>query len=157
MEQPIRIPITQNWRKDADQYAKAAGYPSMRTGKLAEYAVAWYFRKHHVPVREDQTPKNEPDYFDINLGNTLVDVKSCLAPAKELRITKSLFDRGRRFAFYIGVQVARDRKQAKLFGFCKKVDVPRAKTKWVGNRKVYAIPFSQLEPIQKLVNAFQKE
>jgi hypothetical protein len=84
-------------------------------------------------------------------------VKSCLAPKKELRVTKSLFDRGRRFAFYIGVQISRDRKVARIFGFCSKKDVERAPVKKVGKRVCYVVPFGKLEPIEKLVRAFRKE
>lgn len=153
---PVVVPLLEPWRKRADAYAEKARFPSMKTGKLAEYAVIDYFRKNSVFVREDQTPVNRPDYFDINFGSALADVKSCLEPAKELRVTKSLFDTGRRFAFYIGVQMSRDRQTAKIFGYCTKDDVSKAKFKKIGTRVAYVIPFSKLEPIEKLVNAFRK-
>jgi len=154
---PIEVNILPEWKEKADEYAKETGYSSMRTGKLAEYAVISYLRKEKVPLKEDQTAKNRPDYFDINLGSTLVDVKSCLEPAKELRVTKEYFDRGRRFAFYIGVQITRDREKARIFGFCSKDVVSKAKSKRVGNRMVYLVPFSKLEPIEKLAKAFRKK
>ena len=151
------VDVQPEWREKADRYAREVGYPSMRTGKLAEYAVIWFFRKNGVQVREDQTPTTQPDYLDINLGNTLVDVKSCLEPAQEVRVTKKYFDMGRRFAFYIGVQVSKDRKKARIFGFCSLEDVKKARSRHVGNRVVYSIPFSQLQPIQKLVSSFRKD
>lgn len=151
----VTIPIREAWRKQADAYAKATGMRSMRTGKLAEYAVVHYLRSEGVTLREDQTPTNRADHFDINLGNTLVDVKSCLAPATELRVTKTQFDRGKRFAFYIGVQMARNRETATIYGFCDAEMVKTAKTKKQGSRDVYVVPFSQLRPIQDLVQAFR--
>ena len=153
----IEVKVLPEWKEKADQYAREAGMPSMRTGKLAEYAVVAFFRGEGIPVREDMTPSNTPDFFDINLGNTLVDVKSCLEPAQELRVTKLYFDKGRRFAFYIGAQVSRERERVIIFGFCSKEDVQKAKFRRIGRRVAYYIPFSQLRPIEALVQAFRKE
>jgi len=154
---PVLVPLKEEWKEKADQYAQEAGYPSMRTGKLAEYAVIWYLRSKHVPLKEDHTPPTRADYFDLNLGSTLVDVKSCLAPAQELRVTRKWFDKGRRFAFYIGVQMTKNRKQARIFGFCSREAVARATVKQRGKREVYIVPFSMLEPIEKLVSAFTNQ
>jgi len=157
MSKPVEVKILPEWGEMAREYAKATGHESMKTGKLAEYAVVHYLRSRNVPLREDQTPKDRPDYFDINLGSTLVDVKSCLAPAKELRVTKSNFDRGRRFQFYIGVQITRSRKKARIYGFCSKEEVGKAGTRRVGRRECYVVPFSGLEPIEKIVSSFAKK
>lgn len=154
---PIFIAILPEWKKKADDYALAARMPSMKTGKIAEYAVVHYFRTNGVFVREDETPKNQPDYFDVNFGNALADVKSCLPPAQELRITKYQYDRGRRFDFYIGVQVDAARTMALIFGYCKKDEVKKARSRWIGQRKVYIIPFSKLHPIGQLLKAFKRE
>ncbi len=154
---PVNVHINPEWRERARRCAKESGFPSMRTGKLAEFAVIHYLRKQGVPLREDQTPGNRPDYFDINLGSTLVDVKSCLEPAEELRVTKDHFDRGRRFAFYIGVQISRDLEEARIFGFCSKDAVGEAGHRKVGKRECYVLPFLKLEPIQKLALAFRKD
>ena len=151
------VTILPEWRKKAEEYAKAAGMPSMKTGKLAEYVVINYFRSKGVPVKEDQTHPTQPDFFDLNLGNTLVDVKSCLAPASELRVTKAQFDRGKRFHFYIGVQISRDREKARLFGFCTSKEIKSASTRKVGHRDCYILPFSKLRPIETLANSFSKE
>lgn len=157
MDSPIEVPVEKEWREKAADYAKKAGFPSMRTGKLAEYVVLSYLRKEGLFPREDLTHPTQPDYFDLNLGNATIDVKSCLAPAKELRITKHLFDRGRRFQYYIGVQITKDIKTAKIYGFCPLKAVKSAKTRKVGSRECYVIPFSKLESITKLVNAFRKD
>lgn len=155
MTSPVEVAILQEWRERADRYAQATGFPSMRTGKLAEYAVIDFFRRAGVVVREDQTPTNRPDHFDLNIKGTLVDVKSCLAPSKELRVTKHNFDRGRRFSFYIGIQVSRNRKKARIFGFCTKEEVKNAPSRRIGSREAYFVPFSSLQPIEKLVSAFR--
>lgn len=155
--QPVEVPIRAEWRVQADEYARTAGFPTMRTGKLAEYAVIFYLRSQGVQVREDRTPMTQPDYFDLNLGSTLVDVKSCLAPSKELRVPRSHFDRGRRFAFYIGVQVSRSREVARIFGYCTKEDIRSAKARWVNHRAVYTLPFSRLRPISSLVSAYRRD
>ena len=129
----------------------------MRTGKLAEYAVISYLRSQGVHLREDRTPMTQPDYFDLNLGSALVDVKSCLAPAKELRVPRSHFDRGRRFAFYIGVQISRDRSIARIWGYCTKADLGSARARWINHRAVYTLPFSKLRPIGSLVAAYRRD
>lgn len=153
----IEIVTKKDWIRRAREYSEVAKMPSMKSGKLAEYAVIDYFKSQGIPLKEDQTPKDRPDYFDINLGSTLVDVKSCLEPAKELRITKNLFDKGRRFAFYIGVQITRDYSLARIYGFCTKDDVTKARVRLVGKRECYVIKFHKLRPIELIVESFSKK
>jgi hypothetical protein len=157
MAVPITVKITDQQLDAASQYEQGSGLQGMRYGKLGEYCVIDYLRRQNISLREDTTPMDRPDYYDINSFHSLIDVKTATKPSvKAIHITKSTFDRGRRFEFYIGVQLDMKHGKAYIYGYATKKDIEHAKFRKAGMRYAYYILLKDMRPIQELVAYLKK-
>lgn len=157
MAVPITVKITDQQLAAASRYEQGSGLQGMRYGKLGEYCVIDFLRQQNISLQEDTTPMDRPDYYDIHSFHSLIDVKTATRPSvNAIHVTKSTFDRGRRFEFYIGVQLDVKRGKAHIYGYATKKDIEQAKVRKAGMRYAYYIPLKQLRPIQELVAYLKK-
>ena len=157
MVEKISVKITEDQIAFAEKYEKVSGLKGMTLGKLGELCVISYLRSLGVHLDEDRTPMDRPDYYDIKSSHSLIDVKTAVNPRhKRIYITKSTFDRGRRFEFYIGVQLDMKNRVAVIYGYATKKDVQDAPSKKAGDREVYYIELDKLRPLKELVTYLKK-
>lgn len=157
MVEKITVKLTKEQIAFAEKYESVSGIKGMKLGKLGELCVISYLRSLSIHLDEDRTPMDKPDYYDIKSSHSLIDVKTAVNPKhKRIYITKSLFDKGRRFEFYIGVQLDIKKGIATIYGYATKKDVQDAPSKKAGDREVYYLELNKLRPLKELVTYLKK-
>lgn len=147
----VEVAVQEDWIRRAQAYGERTGMQSMIVGKTGEYAVIDYLRQLGVQLREDQTPADRPDYFDILARGTLIEVKT--TRKQEIKIAKATFDRDqrRRFGMYIGVKLSLPQKKAWICGYATKDDVQQARVIAIAGKQYYSLRLKDLKPIQDVL------